>query len=168
MNANANIGAQHPHFVHIPDGQTEGVRAYREPAEPLPLQLTFLDPDGERAWVEAIAALLTSGRADEASDRLCAELEGFDGRLARLCKAVPADAATLEGWDDLLPILGEWEGPPISAITVGLTNPPDLVFDGVSGVEPELLISLYSDEAFPGRICRAGRAAKKMSNSIAP
>lgn len=150
MDANANAGAQHPHFVHIPDPrQTEGVRAYREPDEPHPLQLTFLDAAAERAWIAGIADLLAAGRGDEADAHLSADLAGFDGRLARLCKGVPRDSVALKGWDDLLPILGEWEGPPITAITVGLTNPPDLVFDGGAGPEPELLIGLYSDESFP-------------------
>ena len=148
MNANPGIGAQHPHFVHIPDPQlAEGVRAYREPAEPHPLQLTFLDPEGENAWIEEMREFLSEGRAAEADARLSAELADFDGAMARLSKATPAADAVLEGWDDLLPILAEWEGPAISAITLGLTNPPDLVFDGQTHA-PELLIGLYSDEAY--------------------
>jgi hypothetical protein len=149
MSANPGIGAQHPHFVHIPDPkQVEGVRHYREPAEPRPLQVTFLEAEGERAWVEEMRALLAAGRAAEADARLAAELSGFDGTLARLCKATHVADAAVEGWDDLLPILAEWEGPPVTAITLGLTNPPDLVFEAGATHEPELLLGLYSDEAF--------------------
>jgi hypothetical protein len=138
----------HPHFVSIPDARTEGVRAYREPAEPNPLQLTFLDEAGERAWIEDMRQLLSAGRVVEADARLTAELAGFDGAIARLCKAVsPADVA-LEGWEDLGPILAEWEGPAITAITLGLTNPPDLVFEPGRTQDPELLLGLFSDEAF--------------------
>jgi hypothetical protein len=149
MNANPGIGAQHPHFVHIPDPQQEGIRAYREPAEPHPLQITFLEPEGEHAWIEEMRELLCAGRAAEADARLTAELAGFEGAIARLCKATPAVDVTLEGWDDLLPILAEWEGPPVTAITLGLTNPPDLVFEAGKTHEPDLLLGLYSDEAFP-------------------
>jgi hypothetical protein len=149
MNANPGIGAQHPHFVHIPDPQQEGVRAYREPAEPHPLQITFLEPEGERDWIEEMRELLCAGRAAEADARLTAELAGFEGAIARLCKATPAADVALEGWDDLLPILAEWEGPPVTAITLGLTNPPDLVFEAGKTHEPDLLLGLYSDEAFP-------------------
>jgi 3-hydroxyacyl-CoA dehydrogenase len=149
MSANPGIGAQHPHFVHIPDPkQVEGVRHYREPAEPRPLQVTFLEAEGERAWVEEMRALLAAGRAAEADARLAAELSGFDGALARLCKATHVADVGVEGWDDLLPILAEWEGPPVTAITLGLTNPPDLVFEAGATHEPELLLGLYSDEAF--------------------
>jgi hypothetical protein len=157
MSANPGIGAQHPHFVHIPDPkQVEGVRHYREPAEPRPLQVTFLEAEGERAWVEEMRALLSAGRADEADARLAAELAGFDGALARLCKATHVADVAVEGWDDLLPILAEWEGPPVTAITLGLTNPPDLVFEAGATHEPELLLGLYSDEAFAfGRACNA-------------
>ena len=149
MNAHRGIEAQHPHFVHIPDPkQVEGVRAYREPDEPHPLQITFLEEGGERAWVEEIRELLSAGQTLEADARLGAELAGFDGALARLCKATLAAEVVLEGWDDLLPILSEWEGPQITAITLGLTNPPDLVFEAGQTHDPELLLGLYSDDAF--------------------
>jgi hypothetical protein len=150
MSATRGTAAQHPHFVDIPDPKlVEGVRAYREPDEPRPLQLTFLDAAGESAWIDDIRGLLSDGRAAEADARLAAELSGFEGALARLCKATPAADVALEGWDDLLPILAEWEGPAITAITVGLTNPPDLVFEPGQTNEPDLLIGLYSDEAYP-------------------
>jgi hypothetical protein len=156
MSAKPAVDASHPHFVSIPDARAEGVRAYREPDEPHPLQLAFLEPAGERAWVEAMASLLSAGRAAEADARLAAELAGFDGALARLCKATAAADVALEGWDDLLPILAEWEGPPVTAITLGLTNPPDLVFEPGGTHQPDLLLGLYSDEAFP--FSRASKA----------
>ncbi|HEY0625990.1 MAG TPA: hypothetical protein VGD10_04575 [Allosphingosinicella sp.] len=150
MNAYRGVGAPHPHFVSIPDPeQTEGVRAYREPTVPHPLQITFLEAENEYAWTEEMRSLLSSGRSAEADARLSAELAGFDGALARLCKATTAADAVLEGWDDLLPIIAEWEGPPVTAITLGFTNPPDLVFEPGRIEEPELLLSLYSDEAYP-------------------
>jgi hypothetical protein len=157
MNADPGVGAQHPHFVPIPDPRkVEGVRAYREPAEPHPLQIRFLDPAGERAWVEEMRALLSDGRVLEADARLASEIAGFEGALARLCKATQVGDVSLEGWDDLLPILEEWEGPPITAITLGLTNSPDLVFEAGRMHDPELLLGLYSDEGFP--FSRASKA----------
>jgi hypothetical protein len=150
MNADRSSAAQHPHFVEIPDPQREGgVRAYKEPDVAHPLQITLLDEAGEAAWIEEIRDLLSAGRAAEADVRLAAELAGFDGALARLCKATAAVDVALEGFEDLKPILAEWEGPPVTAITLGLTNPPDLVFDGGRTHEPDLLLGLYSDEAFP-------------------
>ena len=149
MSTNPAVDASHPHFVFIPDSTTEGVRSYREPAEPNPLQIAFLEPEGERAWIEEMRSLLSAGRTAEADARLASDLTGFDGKLARLCKGSPASAIVLEGWDDLLPILAEWEGPAITAITLGLTNPPDLVFEAGQTHDPDLLLGLYSDEAFP-------------------
>jgi hypothetical protein len=141
--------ASHPHYVFIPDSKTEGVRSYREPAEPAPLQITFLEEEGERGWIEEIRSLLSAGRVAEADSRLTSDLAAFDGKLARLCKATAASDVILEGWEDLLPILAEWEGPAITAITLGLTNPPDLVFEAGQTHDPDLLLGLYSDEAFP-------------------
>jgi hypothetical protein len=150
MNAYSGTGARLPQMASIPDPRrVEGVRAYHEPAAPHPLQIAFLEAAGERAWVAGIRGLLSAGRAAEADARLAAELEGFDGALARLCKATSAADIALEGWDDLLPILDEWEGPPVTAITLGLTNPPDLVFEAGQTHEPDLLLGLYSDETFP-------------------
>jgi hypothetical protein len=147
----------HPHFVSIPDpNQAEGVRAYREPPEPCPLQLTFLEAEGERAWIEELRGLLSAGRTAEADARLAGDLAPFDGAIARLCKAASAAEVSLEGWEDLLPILAEWEGPPITAITLGLTNPADLVFEPGKTHEPDLLLGLFSDEAFA--FSRASRA----------
>jgi hypothetical protein len=140
---------QHPHFVSIPDPEkVEGIRAYAEPEVPHPLQLTLLREADERAWVEEMRALLTAGSVLDADARLTTELAPFEGSLARRCKATPANDAVLEGWEDLLPILAEWEGPKITAITLGLTNLPDLVFEPGRTTEPELLLGLYSDETF--------------------
>jgi hypothetical protein len=157
MNAHREVEKQHPHFVAIPEAQAEGVRSYREPEVPHPLQLTFLDEAGERVWVEEIRSLLSAGRSAEAEAVLASALADFDGSLARLCKSIPASEVILDGWDDLLPILEEWEGPEITAVTLGLTNPADLVFEPGKSVEPELLIGLYSDEAFP--FSRSSKAA---------
>ncbi len=148
MNAYTANDARLPEMASIPDSRTEGVRAYREPAEPCPLQITFLEAAGENAWVANMRSLLAAGRVTEADALLVAELAGFDGALARLCKATSADDVLLSGWDDLLPILEEWEGPPVTAITLGLTNQRDLVFEGGQAGEPDLLLGLYSDEAF--------------------
>lgn len=157
MSADQGVGLQHPHFVPVPDPrQVEGVRAYREPDEAHPLQIKFLEPAGERAWIEEMGALLSDGRVLEADARLASEIAGFEGTLARLCKATRGDDVTLEGWDDLLPVLEEWEGPSITAITLGLTNPPDLVFEAGRTHDPDLLLGLYSDEAFP--FSRASKA----------
>jgi len=150
VNFSRQLGhSSHPSFVAIPDPRrTEGVRAYREPAQPHPLQLAFLDEAGERAFADEIQALLLAGQADAAADRLLAELAGFDGSLARLCLATTADSVAIDGWHDLLPILAEWEGPPVTAMTLGLTNPPDMVFEAGATHEPELLLGLYSEEAY--------------------
>jgi hypothetical protein len=147
MKAFPTIGA-HPHQVAIPRADTPGVRSYREAAEPHPLQLTFLEEAGEQAWVEEVRALLSAGQADAAERRLRAELAGFSGQLAALCQATRSEAVEIDGWADLDAILQEWEGPPVTAITLGLTNPPDLVFEAGRAHEPELLLGLYSDEGY--------------------
>lgn len=149
MTAHSSVGGGFPEIASIPDASTKGVRFYREPAEPCPLQITFLEAAGEEAWVANLRGLLAAGRAAEADALLAADLAPFDGALARLCKATSAGDGLLSGWEDLLPILAEWEGPPITAITLGLTNQRDLVFEGGEASEPDLMLGLYSDDAFP-------------------
>ncbi|QIK78925.1 hypothetical protein G7077_08460 [Sphingomonas piscis] len=149
VNLQSNLGASHPQAANIPSAGTQGVRAYSEPDVPHPLQLTFLHEAGEAAWVEELRGLLTAGRTGDADARLCEALDGFQGSLARLCKGISADGVALEGFEDLLPVLEEWEGPAITAITLGLTNPPDLAFEAGRLHDPELLLGLYSDESYP-------------------
>ena len=49
----------------------------------------------------------------------------------------------------MLPILDEFEGPAITALTVGLTNDIDLVFESAATLhEPTLMLGLYSDDGF--------------------
>lgn len=139
---------EHPNYVFIPDSTAEGVRSYREPDIPHPLQLAFLEEAGEQAYVERLRGLLSTGRLDEADAILSADLAGFTGRMARLAQAASREAVTIEGWEDLLPILADYEGPAITAITVGLTNEPDLVFEAGAEHEPALVAGLYSDDSF--------------------
>jgi hypothetical protein len=138
----------HPLYVEIPDAKTKGVRAYAERAEAHPLQLAFLEAEGEYAYVEHLRALLTAGNAAEADRIVSGDLAGFDGAIARLGRVLPPEAVTLDGWADLMPILDEYEGPAITALTVGLTNEPDLVFESGVMLEPSVLFGLYSDDAF--------------------
>ncbi len=141
--------SHHPSYVAIPDPKkVQGVRSYREPIEPRPLQLQFLTPEGERDFIEQMRALLIAGKHEEADGILARHFDGFDGSIARLCKALRPEDIALDGWEDLLPILEEYEGPAIAAITVGLTNEPDLVFEGGQMHAPLVVIGLYSEDAY--------------------
>ena len=140
---------RHSHDVAIADpATTRGLRAYAEPEVPRALQLTFLKAEGERAYVDHLRSLLVAGRADEADAIVSGDLAGFDGRIADIGRALAPAAVTIEGWGDLLPILDEFEGPAITALTVGLTNELDLVFEAAALHEPSLMLGLYSDDGF--------------------
>ncbi len=139
----------HPGYVGVPDPRTaQGVRNYREKAEAHPLQLQFLTAEGERDYVERLRDLLSTNRVAEADAILAADLAGFDGSLAGICRATAAETVRIDGWEDLMPILDEFEGPSITGITIGLTNEPDLVFEGNEPREPAVMLGLYSDEHF--------------------
>ena len=140
--------AHHPGFVHIPDTGTEGLRSYKEPETPHPLQVTFLSPEGERAFLDHVRSLCAAGRFDEAAEVVEQGLAPFDGRIARHAKALLLADILIEGWEDLAEIIAEFEGPDISAITAGLGNEPDLVFDLTKEHEPMLLFQLYSDDVY--------------------
>ena len=168
---------------HIPDprrsrGRARLSRAGRAAPAPADVPRRRASAPGS----EEMSRTAVRRTAAEADARLAAEACRLRRALARLCKATPAGGVALEGWDDLLPILAEWEGPPVTAITLGLTNPPDLAFEHGGTHQPDLLLGLYSDEALPfsqreqgrsprrvrRRNFRAGPAPKRMSNSIAP
>ena len=140
--------AHHPGFVHIPEAGTEGVRSYKEPEAPHPLQITFLSPEGERAFTDHVRALCVAGRFGEAAAVVEEGLAPFTGRIASRAKALTLDTIVIDGWEDLAEIIAEFEGPAITAITAGLGNEPDLVFDLSKEHEPTLHFHLYSDDVY--------------------
>jgi hypothetical protein len=138
----------YPNAVEIPDARTEGVRSYREADEPHPIQLTLLTAESEFAWVEALREMIVANRLADADAMVMTALAPFEGRVAVAARAATAADVVLEGWEDLLPILAEHEGPAITAIVAGLTNEPDLVFKGDATHDPTLVLALYSDDHF--------------------
>ena len=140
--------AHHPGYVHIPEAGTEGLRSYKESEAPHPLQITFLSPEGERAFTDHVRALCVAGRFGEAAAVVEEGLAPFTGRIASRAKALTLDTIVIDGWEDLAEIIAEFEGPAITAITAGLGNEPDLVFDLSKEHEPTLHFHLYSDDVY--------------------
>jgi len=139
----------HPGFVGVPDPRTtQGLRSYREKDEPHPLQLEFLTEAGEKAFADKMRALLVAGNVAEADRILTEALAGFDGSLAGIARSLRPQDVTIDGWEDLLPILDELRGPAITGMPIGLTNEADLVFEGSEPREPSVMLGLYSDEVF--------------------
>ena len=140
--------ANNAHFVEIPGMEAEGLYRYKEPETPHPLQVAFLDPARETAYVGRLRDALVAGRFDAVAAELEQQLSGLEGRTARYARACSLDDIVIDGWSDLSEILEEYEGPAITCITAGLFNAPDLVFGKGQEYEPDLLFNLYSDDEY--------------------
>lgn len=140
--------ANNAHFVEIPGMEAEGLYRYKEPETPHLLQVAFLDPAKEAAYVARLRDALVAGRFDAVAAEVEKQLAGLEGRTARYAKACVLDDIVIDGWSDLSEILEEYEGPAITCITAGLFNAPDLVFGKGQEYEPDLLFNLYSDDEY--------------------
>jgi hypothetical protein len=109
------------------------------------LQQQWFDPAVEQSYVASITAQIQNGDLDAAQARLLADIEDIGSTLAPLCASLPGKIR-IDGWDDLIETIEEYEGDPISAVHLMLMNPADLTFEDRDRVfEPELGIALYSD-----------------------
>lgn len=113
------------------------------------LQQIFSSEDGERAYSDAIAALIRDGRLAEADAKLMADVACTGSALAHLCAAAPAPSVAVSGWDDVVEAVEIFEGDPITAIGIILWNEVETAVGKQEAYEPALDLSFYSDASFP-------------------
>ena len=112
------------------------------------LQAEFASGEGEARYVEHLSKLVSGGFFDTANGILMTDLAALDSDLAQICGAVTSDHVILTGWPELIDAIGEFEGDPITGVTVGMANDPDLAFEKGQLHASYLLLGLYTDEEF--------------------
>lgn len=117
------------------------------------LQAVFASGDGEAAWSAALHALFAKGDLAGAERLLTQQVATLDSEIGTLCRAATRDAVVLKGWDELIDAAHGWPGEPITGITLGVANEPDLAFDKGVLHAPYLLLGLYADTAWPWSRC---------------
>jgi hypothetical protein len=112
------------------------------------LQELFADAAGEQAFHDELRTLCEAGEFDRAEALLAAELETMDTDIARLCLELPREAVILSGWDDLVAVIAEHEGEPVTGVTLAIANELDLAFEKGQLHNPYVTLGIYTDEAY--------------------
>lgn len=112
------------------------------------LQTEFASEEGEARYVERLRKLLTGGYLDAAEGILITDLASLDSAFAGQCASLRREDVILSGWPELIDAISMFEGEPITGMTIGIANDPDLTFDKGILHTPYLLLGLYTDESY--------------------
>lgn len=111
-----------------------------------PLQNAWANAAAEQDYARTITAMIHSGQLDGAAAKLLGDLATIDSPLANLCAALTPDTITLSGWDDISTAIAQFEGDPVTAVHLIMSNPTDLVFEAkTDAYDPLIEVAFYTD-----------------------
>jgi len=111
-----------------------------------PLQNAWANAAVEQDYARTITAMIHSGQLDGAVAKLLGDLAAIDSPLADLCQVLSPDTITLSGWDDISTAIAQFEGDPVTAVHLIMSNPTDLVFEAKTDVyDPLIEVAFYTD-----------------------
>lgn len=111
-----------------------------------PLQNAWANAAVEQDYARTITAMIHSGQLDGAAAKLLGDLAAIDSPLADLCEALTPDTITLSGWDDISTAIAQFEGDPVTAVHLIMSNPTDLVFEAkTDAYDPLIEVAFYTD-----------------------
>ncbi|MEE9433447.1 MAG: hypothetical protein V3V15_04330 [Sphingorhabdus sp.] len=112
------------------------------------LQTHWHDETNEKAYASEIESLIHAGELDAAQERLLADIASLETPMAGTCTSL-GRRVEVDGWDEIVEGIAQFEGKPITAVHIMLSNPSDLAFEDRDEVfEPELELAFYTDEIF--------------------
>jgi hypothetical protein len=111
------------------------------------LQKAWADADTEAAYLQRIEALVHSGDLDTAAEIVLADLSTLGTPLAEMCCELNEEAVDIAGWEELGDAIMHYEGDPITAVHIVMSNEADLVFEDKSLThQPLIEVVFYTDE----------------------
>jgi hypothetical protein len=111
-----------------------------------PLQNAWTNAATEQDYVRTITAMIHNGQLDSAAAKLLGDLAVIDSPLSALCQALTPDTLALSGWDDISTAIAQFEGDPVTAVHLVMSNPTDLVFEAkTDAYDPILEVAFYTD-----------------------
>jgi hypothetical protein len=111
------------------------------------LQKAWADADAENAYFQRIEAMVQGGDLDAAAEVLQADLATLDTPLGELCRNLTEDCVDLSGWGEMNDAIAQYEGEPITAVHILLSNETDLAFEDKSVTQhPTVEVAFYTDE----------------------
>lgn len=112
-----------------------------------PLQTTWFDADVEAEYLRRIEALVHAGDLDVAAEKLLEDLADIESPVGELCRNLTDDTVELCGWEEIGDSIAQYEGEPITAVHIVMSNEADLVFEDKSLThDPLVEVVFYSDE----------------------
>jgi hypothetical protein len=111
-----------------------------------PLQHAWANAAIEQDYARTITAMIHGGQLDGAAAKLLGDLDAIDSPLSALCQALTPDTLALSGWDDISTAIAQFEGDPVTAVHLIMSNPTDLVFEAkAEAYDPILEVAFYTD-----------------------
>ncbi len=111
------------------------------------LQKAWAGEQAETDYVRRIEAMIHSGDLDAASEILIADLASLDTPLGEHCRNLGEDSVDISGWEEIGDSIAQYEGEPITAVHILMTNEDDLVFEDKDlKHDPVMQVAFYSDE----------------------
>lgn len=111
------------------------------------LQKAWADEQVEADYQCRIEAMIHSGDLDAAADILMTDLASLDTPLGEICRNLSEDDVDLAGWPEIGDAIAQYEGEPITAVHILMTNEDDLVFEDKDlKHDPVMQVAFYSDE----------------------
>ncbi len=112
-----------------------------------PLQTDWFNADIEADYLRQIEAWVHAGDLDVASDRLVQDMESIDTPIMEMCRNLHEENVEISGWEEIGDSIALYEGDPITAVHIVMSNEADLVFDDKSARhDPILQVAFYTDE----------------------
>lgn len=110
------------------------------------LQQAWANAAAEQDYVRTITAMIHDGQLVGAAAKLLGDLAAIDSPLSALCQALTPDALAISGWDDISTAIAQFEGDPVTAVHLIMSNPTDLVFEAkADAYDPILEVAFYTD-----------------------
>ena len=111
-----------------------------------PLQHAWANAAAEQDYARTITAMIHGGQLDGAAAKLLGDLAAIDTPLSALCQALTLDTLSISGWDDVSTAIAQFEGDPVTAVHLIMSNPTDLVFEAkTDAYDPILEVAFYTD-----------------------
>lgn len=111
-----------------------------------PLQQAWVSAASEQDYVRSITAMIHGGQLDGAATKLLGDMAAIDSPLSALCQALQPATLEISGWDEISTAIAQFEGDPVTAVHLIMSNPPDLVFESKADTyDPVLEIGFYTD-----------------------
>ncbi len=112
-----------------------------------PLQTEWYDAEVEANFLSQIESLVHAGDLDVAADKLLEAMDGIDTPVMDMCRELSEDSVEISGWEEIGDAIAGYEGDPITAVHIVMSNEADLVFeDKNTRHDPMVEVAFYTDD----------------------